>query len=427
MDKMDLVNQIYDGVKKFYDEKEAGRVKNKASNKTKIPLNVPTYNHDEVIESLDSLFSTNVTMGKKVYQFEKLFAEYIGTKYSTMVNSGSSANLIALSILTNPLVPKPIMRGEEIITPAVTWSTTIFPIAQVGAIPVIVDVGMDSYTISVDEIEKSITPKTRAIMPVHLLGNPCAMKQIMEIAEKHNLFVIEDTCESHGAKLDGKKVGSFGDFSTFSFFFSHHISTIEGGMVLTNNEEFSEISKSLRAHGWVREMDHKDKFINKYPSFDPRFLFVNYGYNLRPTDLQGGFGIHQIKKMEHFLGIRIKNADYWSKNLEKYNQYLLIHHTRPSTRHAWYGYPITIKPNSPFSRKDLTSFLESRGIETRPLMSGNIIDQPAMQHITHRKGKLPNAEYISSNSFFFGNHHWVEDEEREYLVSCFEDFFKKYL
>src|SRR3990167_8707878 len=196
--------------------------------KTRIPLSSPTYGAPEVIEALDSLMSTWVTMGKKVKTFEAMFAEYIGTWHGVMVNSGSSANLLALSALG-------LQPGEEVITPAVTWATTVFPIAQVGAVPVLVDVERDSYNISPDAIEAALTPRTRAIMPVHLLGNPCNMDAIMDIAERHKLYVIEDCCEAHGAEYHGRKVGSFGDAASFSFFFSYLISTIEGGMLLTNN------------------------------------------------------------------------------------------------------------------------------------------------------------------------------------------------
>jgi CDP-6-deoxy-D-xylo-4-hexulose-3-dehydrase len=202
-------------------------------------------------------------MGKKVQTFERMFAEFIGVKNAVMVNSGSSANLVALSVLTNRAIKNRIKRNDEVITPAVTWSTTLFPIINVGAVPVLVDVNLETYDIDTSEMEKAITHKTKAIMPVHLLGNPCDMKKIMEIAEDHNLFVIEDACEAHGAEFNGKKVGGFGDLATFSFFFSHHISTIEGGMVITNNEKYAELAKSLRAHGWIRELKNSPKSIKK--------------------------------------------------------------------------------------------------------------------------------------------------------------------
>ena len=233
------------------------------SGKTAIPLMVPSYGWEEVCEALDSLLDTQVTMGEKVKRFEAMFAEYIGVRFAIMVNSGSSANLLALSILTNPVLKNRIRPGDEIITPAVTWATTIYPIINCGAIPVLVDVDLETFNINVEEIKKAITDKTRAIMPVHLLGNPCDMDKIMEIAREHDLYVIEDACEAHGAEFKGQQVGSFGDMATFSFFFSHHISTIEGGMVLTNNEELAELAKALRVFGCVRDIKNKDEIASE--------------------------------------------------------------------------------------------------------------------------------------------------------------------
>ena len=277
--------------------------------KTKISIASPTYGFAEVNEALDSLLSTWVTMGKKVKKFENSFARYIGSKYSVMVNSGSSANLLALSILTNPKFSKRIEAGSEVLTPAVTWATTLFPIVNVNLVPSIIDVSLEDFNLDVDKLRKSITKKTKAIMPVHLLGNPANMKEIIDIAKEYDLFVIEDSCEAHGAEFNNKKIGSFGDISTFSFFLSHHISTIEGGMLLTKNEEIFELAKAMRAFGWIRDQKNKKQTAKKNPKLDPRFLFDNLGYNIRPTEIQGSFGIHQIKKLEKFIKIRTNNAN----------------------------------------------------------------------------------------------------------------------
>ena len=391
--------------------------------KTKIPLNIASYSWEEAYEAIESIITTRVTMGEKVQKFERMFADYVGVKNAVMVNSGSTANLLALSILTNPIINNRIQKGEEIITPAITWSTTVFPIINVNAMPVLVDVDLDTYTIDTNEIEKAITDKTRAIMPVHILGNPCNMKEIMEIAEEHDLFVVEDCCEAHGAEFNGKKVGSFGDISTFSFFFSHHISTIEGGMVLTNNEEYAELAKSLRAHGWIRELKNRNEISKKYKEIDERFLFINLGYNVRPTEIQGAFGIHQIKKLDKFIEIRRNNARYWTENLKQYSDYLLLPEERNGTKHVWFGYPVTVKPTAPFTRKELVDFLEQKGIETRPIMAGNIAEQPAMKLFKYRKaGELNNSKIIMRNSFFFGNHQGIGKVEREYIADCISEF-----
>ena len=395
------------------------------SGKTAIPLVVPSYGWEEVCEALDSLLDTNVTMGEKVKRFEAMFAEYIGVRFATMVNSGSSANLLALSILTNHVLKDRIRPGDEIITPAVTWATTVYPIINCGAIPVLVDVDLETFNINIEEVKKAITDKTRAIMPVHLLGNPCNMDKIMEIAREHNLYIIEDACEAHGAEFKERKVGSFGNMATFSFFFSHHISTIEGGIVLTNNEELAELAKALRAFGWVRDLKNKDKLTSEYKSIDPRFLFVNIGYNFRPTEIQGAFGIHQLGKLENFINIRRSNARFWSERLKKFKNCLLLHSERKGTRHVWFGYPVTVKPNAPFTREELVAFLEAKGVETRPIMAGNIDEQPMMKLFDYRRaGNLPNSRLITRNSFFFGNHHGIGHEEREAITEYIEQFMR---
>ena len=396
--------------------------------KTKISIASPTYGFAEVNEALDSLLSTWVTMGKKVKKFENSFARYIGSKYSVMVNSGSSANLLALSILTNPKFSKRIKLGSEVLTPAVTWATTIFPIANVNLVPSFIDVDLENFNLDVDKLRKSITKKTKAILLVHLLGNPANMKEIIDIAKEYNLFVIEDSCEAHGAEFNNKKIGSFGDISTFSFFLSHHISTIEGGMLLTKNEEIFELAKAMRAFGWIRDQKNKKQIAKKNPELDTRFLFDNLGYNIRPTEIQGSFGIHQIKKLEKFIKIRTNNANFWNKKLEKFSNYLLLHSERPNTRHVWFAYPITVRSSSPFSRNQLVNFLEKKNIETRPIMASDITQQPAIKLIKKKINKpLTNSKFIHSNSFFIGVHQGIGKSQRNYVVSVFDEFMKRWI
>ena len=396
--------------------------------KTKISIAGTTYGFAEANEAIDSLLSNWVTMGKKVKKFEINFARYIGSKYSVMVNSGSSANLLALSILTNPKFSKRVKSGSEVLTPAVTWATTISPIVNVNLIPSIIDVDLENFNLDVDKLRKSITKKTRAIMPVHLLGNPANMKEIIDIAKEYDLFVIEDSCEAHGAEFNNKKIGSFGDISTFSFFLSHHISTIEGGMLLTKNEEIFELAKSMRIFGSIRDQKNKKQIAKKNPELDPRFLFDSLGYNIRPTEIQGAFGIHQIKKLEKFIKIRTSNANFWNKKLAKFSNYLLLHSQRPNTRHAWFGYPITVRSPAPFSRDQLVNFLEKKNIETRPIMAGDITKQPAINLVKKKINRpLNNSKIIHSNSFFIGVHQGIGKIQRDYVVSVFEEFMSRWL
>ncbi len=395
--------------------------------KTKIPLTVPTYGPEEVEEAVDSLLSTWVTMGSKVKKFEEDFANYNGSRHAVMVNSGSSANLLALSVLTNPTNPDHIEKGSEIMTPAVTWATTVYPIANVGCTPVLVDVDPQTFNIIPDEIEKAIGPKTKAFVPVHLLGSPCEIDRIKKIAEADDLYVVEDACESTGAEFQGKKVGSFGDMGTFSFFLSHHISTIEGGMIVTDDDVLHENLKAMRAFGWVRDLQDKEKYASANKGIDPRFLFITSGYNLRPTEIQGAFGIHQIKKLDSFIDQRRRNADYWTRKLSPYSDLLILPEEQPGTKHVYFGYPLTVQPEAPFTREQLVDHLENKLIETRPVMAGNIAEQPVMKSIPHRvSGSLTNSKMIMRQSFFFGNHTGIGSVEREYIADSIIEFLETF-
>ena len=418
-----IEKKIQDEIRNFFSTKS--QHEQSKTTKFQIPLAVPSYNHEEVIDALDSMLSTWVTMGEKVKSFEEQFSKYIGCKNGIMVNSGSSANLLALSILSNPATENSIKRDSQIITPAVTWATTVSPIINVGCTPMFVDVDLDTLCVNTEEIKDAINSKTACLLPVHLMGNPCNMQEISKISKEHDLYLVEDACEAPGATFDDKKVGSFGDLGTFSFFMSHHISTIEGGMIVTNNEELAEMGKTLRTFGWTRDLKNKNKINSEYPEIDPRFLFVNTGYNFRPTEIQGAFGRNQLPKLESLIKIRRENALFWNDELSKYSEYLILP-KRNLENHVYFGYAITIKKNSPFSREKLTKFLESKGIETRPIMSGNYIEQPAAKLINYQKhGELNNAKLIMRNSFFIGNHHKVTQKERELVVNSFNDFFKQ--
>lgn len=422
MDNAEIMAKIKSLAKEYFEGQEQEFV----PGQTKVRL-APIYGWEEAADAIDSLLSTQVTMGRKVKQFEDIFSSYIGVKHGVMVNSGSSANLIALSVLTNPSTKDRIMPGQEVITPATTWSTTVFPIAHVGLKPVLVDVDMKSFDVNVAEIKKAISDKTRAIMPVHLLGNPCEMDEIMEIARDNDLYVIEDSCEAHGAECNGKKVGSIGDIGTYSFFMSHHITTIEGGMVMTDNEDFAEMARALRVFGWIRDLKKKEEIAGKYSFIDKRFLFTTAGYNLRPTEISGAFGIQQMKKLEQNLKVRRENARYWNKEFSDFSDYLILPEERQGTRHAWFSYPVTIRPEAPFTREDMVNFLEAKNIETRPVMAGNIAEQPAMKEIQHRVvGDLKNSKMIMRRSMFWGNHQQIGKEQREYVTDAVGEFMGKY-
>ena len=383
----------------------------------RIPLAVPPWGDEEINEAIDSLKSGMLTMGSKVKRFEQAWADYIGVKHAVMTNSGSSANLLALSALGLP-------AGSEVITPALTWATTVFPIAQVGLVPVLVDVDPLTYNIDPLAVEAAITPKTRAIMPVHLLGNPCDMDAIVSIVQRYNLLMVEDCCEAHGAQHRGSHVGVDGNLATFSFFFSHHVSTIEGGMVLTNYDAMADNLRGMRAFGWVRDRSDKAGIIRAHPEIDPRFLFSTPGYNVRPTEIGGAFGIHQVPKLEGYIAIRRENAAYWNKALSVYSQWLQLPEERPGTRHVSFAYAVTVKEGAPFTKQEFQDYLESRGVETRQIEAGCMSLQPAMASLNYRAGPLPNAEYIHHNGFFWGNNHAIGAPERAAVVGYVEEFMK---
>jgi CDP-6-deoxy-D-xylo-4-hexulose-3-dehydrase len=389
---------------------------------TRIPLIAPSYGWEEVWEAIDSMLSTQVTMGAKVKRFEAAFADYLGVKHAVMVNSGSSANLLALSVLANPRSPRLLLPGDEVITPAVTWVTTVFPIINVGAVPVLVDVDPVTFNIDIAEVERALSPRTRAIMPVHLLGNPCDMRAILDIARRHDLLVIEDCCEAHGAAIGGRRVGGFGDLATFSFFFTHHVATIEGGMVVTNDDALGELARALRAFGWVRDLHDREELARRHADIDPRFLFVNTGYNFKPTELQAAFGIHQMSRLNGFIAARRANAEFWGRKLSQIDD-LRLQHERRGTTHTWFGYPLSVLPGARFSRAELIAFLESRGLETRPIVAGNVAEQPALSLFPHRAvGDLSNSRLIHRNSLYFGNHPGIGRAEREAVADYVREF-----
>ena len=419
----DILDEINSLIKKYFDDQKEEEF---IPGKTKIPLAIPQFGSDEVIESVESLLSTWVTMGKKVRSFESQFKDYVGQKGALMVNSGSSANLLALSALSSPNFDNRIKPGDEVICPAVTWPTSVYPILNVGAKPVLVDVDLNTLNVSPETIEDAITPRTKAIMAVHLMGNPCQTDKIKQIADKREINLIEDCCEAHGAKIGNKSVGSFGICSTFSFFLSHHITTIEGGMVLTNNDAILDIATAQRAHGWIREMRNADEIAKEYPDVDKRFLFYETGFNLRPTEIQGAFGIHQIKKLDGFVKIRKNIAKEWNENLNKFKDYLILPEERDGTTHSYFAYPITIKKNAPFSRKNITEFLESKLIETRPIAGGNLTEQPSAKLYDYNvNGDLSNSKTIMKNSFFIGIHTGIKKQQQQYVIDTFNEFISK--
>lgn len=390
-----------------------------------VRLHEPSFGAPEITAMVEQSLSTMVTMGKQVRSFEEQCAAHFDTKYCNMNNSGSSANLLAVAALANPVWPNHLKAGDEVIVPALSWATTVWPLIQYNLVPVFVDCDLSTYNFDMKKLEAAIGPKTRAIMPVHVYGNPCDMDALMGLAKKHNLFVIEDCCESMGATYKGKSVGAFGDVGTMSLYYSHHITTFEGGLCFTNSFEMAELLRVLRAHGWSREADQKEKYIREYPEIDPRFIFINVGYNLRPTEVQAVMGMQQLPKLKSFVETRRENQQAFRKGLDKHGEFFQYQDEQKDGYSSWFGFGIVLKENAPFKPRDITSFLNGKGIETRPIIAGNMAKHPALKMFPHRSaGTLENCDTIMTRGFAIGCHHAIDAAARSYVLECFDEFMK---
>lgn len=384
------------------------------------PLASTTWGTEEVDAVQEVLKSGQFTMGKYVHAFEKEFAKYIGVKHAVMVNSGSSANLIMLDGLKYRNSPL-LKSGDEVIVPSVSWSTTFYPVSQIGLTLRFVDIDPSTLNIDVTQIEKAITDKTRAIFAVNLLGNPCAFEELREICGKYDLLLIEDNCESLGAEFKGEKTGSIGICGSHSFFFSHHMCTMEGGMVTTNDTELYEAMYSLRAHGWIRGLPPKNSVSDL--SSDPwvdQFKFVLPGYNFRPLEIEAAAGLVQLKKLPGFISARRENAEYF---LSRVNAFPQIRIQEEIGESSWFGFAITLQGSLLGHRKELIQFLSEKGIETRPIVAGNFLNNPVISLLEHSSvDQMESAEIVDKEGFFIGNHHYPLKSELDFFFEAIKNF-----
>ncbi|MEK7584504.1 MAG: DegT/DnrJ/EryC1/StrS family aminotransferase [Patescibacteria group bacterium] len=400
-----------------------------ASDTSKVHLSWPVYDDAEILNALDSLLELRLSQGPKVKEFEQRFADYLGVRYATAVNSGSSANLLALAALVEH---GKIKKGAEVIVPAATFSAVASPVLHLGLVPVYVDVERDTWNINPLEIKKAITPRTRIIMAVHTFGNPANMPAIMRIAKNHKLFVIEDCCEAHGARIGAKKVGSFGDLATMSFFIAHNMTTGEGGMVFTQQKKLQTIVSSLREFGRLpadvirtRRLTYRDPVLGYY---DARYITTRLGFNVRMTDLTAALGIEQLKKLDGLNRRRLRIVNEYTRFLKPYRQFIQLPTRRPATFHNYYGFTIVVRPDAPFTRRELSLFLEKNSIETRPFFDGCLPDQPAFRTQPHRSvGKLPVSRLLRDNAIFIGCHPALTSEHIRLVRKAFTDFFEHHV
>ena len=363
-----------------------------------------TWDEKELAAIQRVIDSDMYSMNTQVAQYEKDFASFFGSKYALMTSSGSTANLLMIAALFFKK-DNPLKRGDEIIVPAVSWSTTYFPLQQYGLKVKFVDIDLDTLNIDLDQLEAAITDKTRAILTVNLLGNPNDFARINTLIADKDIILLEDNCESMGATFEGQQAGTFGLIGTFSSFFSHHIATMEGGCVVTDDEEIYHILLCIRAHGWTRNLP-KENSLTGTKSDDPfeeSFKFILPGYNVRPLEMSGAIGIEQLKKLPSFIAQRRKNAEYFFSLFADHPDFLIQKEIGDS---SWFGFSFIIRQDAGITRKEVVKKLVDNGIECRPIVTGNFLkNKEVLEYFDYEvSGTVDNAEYLDKNGLFVGNH-----------------------
>jgi CDP-6-deoxy-D-xylo-4-hexulose-3-dehydrase len=402
-----------------------------------IPVTGKVLDVDDILHGVDATLDAWLTTGRYAKDFEKDFAAYFGSKASVLVNSGSSANLVAFYSLTSPkLGERAIKPGDEVITVGAGFPTTINPMIQFGCVPVFLDVDIPTYNVDVSLIEEAITPKTKAIMLAHALGNPFNLDVITGIAAKYNLWLIEDDCDSLGATYNGQKTGTFGDLATVSFYPAHHITMGEGGAVLVNNIKLLRPAWSFR--DWGRDCycePGKDNTCGKrfdwqlgeLPcGYDHKYTYSHIGFNLKVTDTQAAIGLNQLRKADSFVAKRRENHKLLYDLMKTLEEYFILPEATENSDPSWFGFMLTVRPESKINRNDLVQFLENQKIGTRLFFGGNMLKQPAYQNISHRiVGNLDNCDIVMNNSFWLGVWPGLDEMHLEYIFGQIQSFLRR--
>ncbi len=365
-------------------------------------LAASTWDHEEIDALNEVVASNRFTMGERVREFEEEFAKHFGARYAVMANSGSSANLIATAALFFKR-ERPLQRGDEAIVPALSWATTYHPLQQYGLKLRFVDIELDTLNIDVTQLERALTPRTRLIVAVSILGNPCALDVLRKFADEHNLYLLEDNCESMGAELAGKRAGTFGDIGTFSFFFSHHISTIEGGMAVTDDEETCHLMKALRAHGWTRDLPPDSPIFEKRAvDFFEAYRFVLPGYNVRPTEINAAIGLRQLRKLDGFVEKRRQNLALFHSLFAGDDRFII---QRENGKSSSFCFPIILNPAFNLNRERVLNALKEADIGHRIITGGNFLRHDVIRYYDYEcVGEIINANIAHDHGFFTGNH-----------------------
>lgn len=400
------------------------------------------FDSNEMVNLVDSALDFWLTSGKYASEFEKNLATFLGARYSLLVNSGSSANLLAFFTLTSHLLgERKINRGDEVITVAAGFPTTIAPIIQYGAIPVFVDIELQTYNLDTSWLENALSSKTKAIFIAHTLGNPFDIQTIKDFCQKHNLWLIEDNCDALGSKYQEQYTGTFGDIATSSFYPPHHITMGEGGAVYTNNPLLKKIAQSMR--DWGRDCwcdSGKDNTCGtrfgqqcgKLPfGYDHKYVYSHFGFNLKATEMQAAIGVAQLEKLSLFIKKRQENHKLLLEGLKKFERFFILPQAQKHSSPSWFGFILTLKKNVGFLRNDIVQFLESKNIQTRNLFAGNILHQPVFSHLEVNKdyrviGDLKNTNAVMNQSFWLGVYPGISSKMIEYILGCFDEFCGRY-
>lgn len=400
---------------------------------SQIPVSGKVFDADEIEHLVDASLDFWLTTGRYAERFEKDFAKAMGVRHALLCNSGSSANLLAVTALTSPRLGKRRLReGDEVITVAAGFPTTVNPILQNRLVPVFVDAQLGTYDVDVERMREAVGPKTRAIVMAHTLGNPFDIGAVMQLAEEHDLWVVEDTCDAVGATYDGKAVGSFGHISTASFYPAHHITMGEGGAVMTQKKSMRKIIESFRDWGrdcWCapgkddtcgRRFDWQ---LGELPyGYDHKYVYSHIGYNLKATDMQAAVGVAQLKKLPDFVAARRHNWARLRAGLDDLQDRLILPEATPGSDPSWFGFALTVRPGCGLERNDVVRHIESRRIGTRLLFGGNLLRQPAYLGLPHRVvGPLTNADVITEGTFWIGVFPGLSDEKIDYMIETVRD------
>jgi CDP-6-deoxy-D-xylo-4-hexulose-3-dehydrase len=431
-----LQQEIFERVARYYHLAHAGRPF--VPGETRVGYAGRVWDAREMINMVDAVLEFWLTAGRYAQAFERKLGEFLGVREVVPVNSGSSANLVAITALTSSRLERPLRPGDEVITPAVTFPTTLAPVLQNNLLPVFVDCELGSYNVDLEGLEAAFSPRTRALIFPHTLGNPVDMARVMAFARQHDLYVVEDACDALGSRFDGQMCGTFGHFGTLSCYPAHHITMGEGGAVFTQSPKLARIARSVRDWGrdcWCGYDNPPDgqcgkRFQWEIPGlpdgYDHRYYYTEIGYNLKLTDVQAAMGVAQMEKLPGFIAARQRNFGWLYAGLKPYQEHIILPAWHPKADVSWFAFPITVRPEAPFTRRDLTAWLEQHNVETRFLFAGDIRQQPAYREIPHRtSGELPNSKLAFQGSFFVGVYPGLDRARIDYVLETFRSFFDK--